>query len=114
MISLHNEWQIQTNIERHSILQSSFCIIKWEEVVASILPQALQEPKPVKECESNERERERWEEFGSITILSRMILKEGVRGFFYSLGRPRDPSWIFNTCQRSKGQELKLNKACSF
>ena len=73
MISLHNEWQIQTNLERHSVLQSSFYIIKWEEVVASMLLQALQEPKPVKQCESNERERERererWKEFGSITIL---------------------------------------------
>jgi hypothetical protein len=47
-----------------------FCIIKWEEVVASMLLQALQEPKPVKQCERNERERERgWGEFGSITIL---------------------------------------------
>jgi hypothetical protein len=45
MISPHNEWQIQTNLERHSILQSSFCIIKWEEVVASMLLQALQEAK---------------------------------------------------------------------
>jgi hypothetical protein len=35
------------------------CIIKWEEVVATMLLQALQEPKPVKQCESNERERER-------------------------------------------------------
>jgi hypothetical protein len=69
MISPHNKWQIQTNLERHSFLQSSFCIIKWEEVVVSMLLQALQEPKLVKQRESNEREREGWEEFGSITIL---------------------------------------------
>jgi len=69
MISPHNKWQIQTNLERHSFLQSSFCFIKWEEVVASMLLQALQEPRPVKQCESNERERDGWEEFDSITIL---------------------------------------------
>jgi hypothetical protein len=40
-----------------------------EEVVATMLLQALQEPKPVKQCESNERERVGWGEFGSITIL---------------------------------------------
>jgi hypothetical protein len=44
-----------------------FCIIKWEEVVATMLLQALQEPKPVKQCESNERGG--WREFGRITIL---------------------------------------------
>ena len=35
-----------------------FCIIKWEEVVATMMLQDLQEPKPVKQCESNVRERE--------------------------------------------------------
>jgi hypothetical protein len=51
------------------------------------------------------REREGWEEFGSITILRRMMRQEGVRGFFYSHGRPRDPSSIFIICQRSKGED---------
>jgi hypothetical protein len=52
-----------------------------------------------------------WREFGSITILSRMVLNEGVRGFLYSLRSQGDPSWIFNKCQRSKGEDNSMRKA---
>jgi hypothetical protein len=39
-------------------LQSYFFIIKWEEVATTKLLQALQEPKPVKQDDNNERKRE--------------------------------------------------------
>ena len=45
-------------IQHSQFFQSDFCIIKWEEVVATMLLQALQEPKPVKQDDSNQREKE--------------------------------------------------------
>ena len=34
-----------------------------------------------------------------------MVSNEGVRGLFNSKPSQGDPSWIFNTCQRSKGED---------
>ena len=45
-------------IQHSQFLQSDLCIIQWEEVVATKLLQALQEPKPVKQDDSSEREKE--------------------------------------------------------
>jgi hypothetical protein len=44
-------------IQHSQFLQSDFCITKWEEVAATKLLQALQEPKLVKQDDNNERER---------------------------------------------------------
>ena len=53
-----NTWIIQTNLEIPESSKAISCIIKWEEVVATMLLQALQEPKPVKQDDNNERKRE--------------------------------------------------------
>jgi len=45
-------------IQHSQLLQSDFFIIKWEEVAATKLLQALQEPKPVKKDDNIERERD--------------------------------------------------------
>ena len=46
------------------------------------------------------------ENFSIIELAKDLVRRKGVRGFFYSLGRPRDPSWIFDKCQGSKGRQL--------
>jgi hypothetical protein len=55
-----NTWIIQTNLEIPESSKAISCIIKWEEVVATMLLQALQEPKPVKQDDNSERERGKW------------------------------------------------------
>jgi hypothetical protein len=58
MISPHNEWQIQTNLDATVSSKAVSVLLNGKRFVASMLLQALQEPKPVKQCESNERERD--------------------------------------------------------
>jgi hypothetical protein len=53
-----NTWIIQTNLEIPESSKAVSCIIKWEEVVATMLLQALQEPKPVKQDDNSEGEKE--------------------------------------------------------
>jgi hypothetical protein len=53
-----NTWIIQTNLEIPESSKAISSIIQWEEVVATKLLQALQEPKPVKQDANNERRRE--------------------------------------------------------
>ena len=50
--------KIVDKIQHSQFLQSDLFIIQWEEVVATKLLQALQEPKPVKQDDNNQRKRE--------------------------------------------------------
>jgi hypothetical protein len=53
-----NTWIIQTNLEIPKSSKAISSIIQWEEVVATKLLQAFQEPKPMKQDDNNERKRE--------------------------------------------------------
>ena len=53
-----NKWSIQTNLEIPESSKAISSIIQWEEVLATKLFQALQEPKPVKKDDNNEGEKE--------------------------------------------------------
>ena len=55
---LMNTWIIQTNLEIPESSKAISSIIQWEEVVATKFLQALQEPKPVKQGDNNERKKE--------------------------------------------------------
>jgi hypothetical protein len=49
---------IQKNLEISEFSKAISSIIQWEKVVAIKLLQALQEPKPVKQDDNNQRKRE--------------------------------------------------------
>ena len=54
-------WRIQTSLEIRESSKAISFIIQWEEVVATMLLQALQEPKLVNQDDNNETEWERVE-----------------------------------------------------
>ena len=95
---------------RHSpippIPPKKFFIINGRGCSNKVAPSSSRTSEP----KQDDNERERWREIGSITILSRMVSNEGVRCFLYSLERPRNPSWIFDKCQRSKGEDNSIVK----